>query len=681
MSDMEDRLRDLFGRRVSDVPAAAGLPRGVTRRVRRRRARNVVGVGALCLVVTAGIVLPLKALSPLAGHGVEPAAGDDYHGLPAGSPLMVAGPGEFYYRDIAMPMTCSSGDPAGTWVIRTWLATDGSGRMIFDPPADPNVCDVGYGLSSTKGGYGEENGFDVTYAKGEHPIALVDLSADPAEALAQLQARNAPGGASPGPEPLGDPLPGSGMSEDDTKFYRVFGDILTDTAGLLPTPSTQVGLFGAARTLPGMQLTDAIDPQGRPAVALTFPIDLGDGDTQPIFYFDPSTLQLLASTEFIVRSEGIVKSIRDVPTGAHDLVAPRPEPSPAAPSGAVAGLADVAEVSCIDGRAQVATAQVRAQQDGVHIAATTDGGSSWLEISADFSLPQDFASEGAGAPDGPSGLELPPGDYRLRCVPAAESLHPEPNAIYLGFPGKQSPAGAMDAAGAGAPLTVVDPDTLFTPYAMDCAEGTSQLRIGGLGPEGDGIPDPSLALPRNLSGIRSGDVISRVGYPDTWGIGTGQVWQISRDGSTIALFRVRPWGDGIVVTAEACKGAGIDAHADPATPPATAYAMPGYQHCSPYFESSCVPVWISYTIEGRANGEDVRTGSDDNASWCQGPDDNSCAIHPNDMAYVVFMARSDADRWFAEHDCGGSIRELCRPSGFSSGMARWGNDWYEAPAG
>lgn len=366
-----------------------------------------------------------------------------------------------------------------------------------------------------------------------------------------------------------------------------------------------------------------------------------------------------------------------IPLNALLPLADRDKVSPADQPGS--NIPDVAQISCENGRANVITPEVRAQADGVHIAATSDGGSGWLKISAPFYI-YGWASEGKAPGDDGSGIELPPGNYTVTCVPPADVhfSNDRDYSVWLGFPGKDTKA-APGTEDPGSALAVVDPEGLFTRYALDCREGTDQEHPS-LGPASDGIPDPSVALPRVLSGVRPGDEISQVGYPGTSGIGSGEVWQISRGGTTIGLFRVRVWTDWVVMDAETCNDSRIElASANVDQPGMTVYAIPGYARCSPFFDPTCTPVWVSYAVYGRATGEDVPTGPDDNTPWCLDGVTNGCMIHPRDMAYVVFMTADDAQRWFGERGCGESIHELCQPPGTPAEPVFYAGTWVDGP--
>jgi hypothetical protein len=62
MSDMDDKLRDLFQRRADDLPPHLDVPPALTGRVRRRVALNAAGVGIIVVALAAGAFAGMRAL-------------------------------------------------------------------------------------------------------------------------------------------------------------------------------------------------------------------------------------------------------------------------------------------------------------------------------------------------------------------------------------------------------------------------------------------------------------------------------------------------------------------------------------------------------------------------------------------------------------------------------------------
>lgn len=314
--------REFLERIKRQVPAP-GMDEMFARHERKARAERI-RAGGVGLVVTAAVaVLVVVGLGGLK-HGVSPGAGglDGDSPVAAAIPNMIAGQGQFYYRELGMYI--GQGDQVyGPFVIKNWLATDGSGRLVYNPPAEG--ADM-YGMRVEKGGYGQTHPADVVYGKDESPLSLIDLSGDPDTLLTQLETRGEPGGASPGPQPLGSPAPGSNASTSDLRLMRVINDILTNSGEMLPTPTVQAGLFEVARNMTAVaEDTDATDPAGRPAVSLTFQID-----GAPVFFFDPTARQFLGYGWYgpdgqlyhglVVRSEGVVDSTDAGSTNADSLI-------------------------------------------------------------------------------------------------------------------------------------------------------------------------------------------------------------------------------------------------------------------------------------------------------------------------------------------------------------------------
>ena len=63
MSDMDDRVRDLLRRKADDVPPHRDVPPSLTRRAHRRMAVNGAVVGAVALVLIAGVFVGFQAFA------------------------------------------------------------------------------------------------------------------------------------------------------------------------------------------------------------------------------------------------------------------------------------------------------------------------------------------------------------------------------------------------------------------------------------------------------------------------------------------------------------------------------------------------------------------------------------------------------------------------------------------
>jgi len=63
MSDMDDRVRDLLRRKADDVPPHRDVPQSMVRRAHRRMAVNGAVVGAVALVLIAGVFVGFQAFA------------------------------------------------------------------------------------------------------------------------------------------------------------------------------------------------------------------------------------------------------------------------------------------------------------------------------------------------------------------------------------------------------------------------------------------------------------------------------------------------------------------------------------------------------------------------------------------------------------------------------------------
>jgi hypothetical protein len=316
MNDIEERLAQLLGSRASTVDDRIVLRPDAKRRIRRRRAGRYAVVALLSVIIAAGIVLPLKALAPLADRNkeVQPAGAPDGTQTSLGS-LPVAQPGQFYYQDAEIFLGSSRPEPDGPWRTRKWLAPDGSGRLIADEPA--NGADR-YGIAGSTGGH-----TDVAYGPGESPTDLVSLTADPGGIGQALTARAS---ASPA-VPIASP--GPGQDDSDMRLLRTFESLLSPGGEHLLDPASQAAVFERLIQIPGIETSeDTSDPTGRAATAVVFTDPDG---TKISWFFTPDTHQVLAVEQTgpdgqlwerrITLESGIADSREDPPTASQVLIA------------------------------------------------------------------------------------------------------------------------------------------------------------------------------------------------------------------------------------------------------------------------------------------------------------------------------------------------------------------------
>ncbi len=329
MDDMKESLRRA---RTAASPPEPAFERLERRRERKRRNGRIAS-GAVAFVVVAGLVAggvwtlghrsnPGAAHLGSSGPSTAPSAATGGSG-PQGStgPSIVAGPGQYYYWKTVRPVD------GGNVVEEIWWGEDGSGRYQIDS-TNPY-----YGTPKTQN-WGP--GGPSWFGPGDD---LSGLSTDPATLLQQMLDRSGENGASPEPEVTLSP----GLSPETSRMWRSITELIEQGNA---TPSLRAALFEIASGLDGVQVDqDAVDPVGRPAIAVSLQLGEGycsyDADTM---WFDPQTHVLLASDgdlgcspEVIVVAGGIVDSRSDtVASGDGYIPSPVtaiPSPSPFDPGG------------------------------------------------------------------------------------------------------------------------------------------------------------------------------------------------------------------------------------------------------------------------------------------------------------------------------------------------------------
>jgi hypothetical protein len=195
----------------------------------------------------------------------------------------------------------------GDTSIETWWGLDRSGRTEVesnDPHWGP-----------------PESG---TFGPGEFPAEadVADLSTDPAVLAGQLEARSAPGGASPQPEIT----PEAGQDDQTGAMWRAVTALLEMPNA---TPELRAALFEVTAAITGVEVVDGVeDPVGRPAILVQVDTEAAHHE----LYFDPTSHQLLAgvdrsldetwSISKIMVAAGIVASTDEVPGPDEGLIPP-----------------------------------------------------------------------------------------------------------------------------------------------------------------------------------------------------------------------------------------------------------------------------------------------------------------------------------------------------------------------
>ncbi len=202
------------------------------------------------------------------------------------------------------------------------------------------------------------------------------------------------------------------------------------------------------------------------------------------------------------------------------------EPSADPASAPVAAPPATAVVVCGPQGASVETPEVAASPDGVHVEIRNETGTEQaIHVEAGES------GQGEGVPPGTQERvwALPPGPVTVTCFdPAVE-------------PAEQ----------AAATFEVVDPDGLWVPTGLDCAEVTGSVldyMAGAPGVQGD---PADVARASSEVDVARDDVVELAGYPEADG---GATVRVLRDGRAIALVGLAPSEDGgwLVTTVSRC---------------------------------------------------------------------------------------------------------------------------------
>jgi hypothetical protein len=195
------------------------------------------------------------------------------------------------------------------------------------------------------------------------------------------------------------------------------------------------------------------------------------------------------------------------------------EPAPTAPRAEAATLPAVAEIECEVNGAQVVTARVRPQPDGLHLEVRNDTGTE-LGFSAEDSK---TGGQGASAPTGSANYvwPLPPGRLVVKCT----NGEADPSEVE------------------GAALEVVDERGVWvsTSLAERCTEAstsTADYAVGAQGEKGDPV-DIARELFKK-QGLEAGDVVEPAGYPD----GDDTIVRVTRSGDVIATMSLLSDGAG-----------------------------------------------------------------------------------------------------------------------------------------
>jgi hypothetical protein len=287
------------------------------RREQRQRIRRVeAGVLGLALaVVAAG-----TAFVGLREHRVPGTAeGERQPSVnlpPATTPMPVAQPGEYYYRQVHLVGGCPAGQQhyCGSNDVELaatfWWAPDGSGRIQVGRAHNYGIHAGTYGPTE----FPNPNGIDVT-----------TFPTETAQLTRFLLGRSAPDGASPAP--LVSPPPNG--APRDGQMWRAITDLLEDPH---VTPRVRAALLDVAAGLQGARLeVGGVDPVGREAHVVIF--GNWGGELIERLYVDPASHDLLAITwtsetsdqpfqYFVVERAGVTGTRSRAPTDAGSIPVP-----------------------------------------------------------------------------------------------------------------------------------------------------------------------------------------------------------------------------------------------------------------------------------------------------------------------------------------------------------------------
>jgi hypothetical protein len=216
---------------------------------------------------------------------------------------------------------------------------------------------------------------------------------------------------------------------------------------------------------------------------------------------------------------------------------------------------DLLHLTCTPDSATLDSSVVRAQADGVHVSVDASAAVAGADIVAG-TTPEEFFGVGLDErDDGTFGIPIAPGMWSVGCY--------------------EDPRGAVGPSDIGtsrvASFTVIDPDRVYTPVDLACAEPTSRLFAvtGGTPSSGvDGAYEPSPLTVREsvaaVPGILPSDLVREAGYADGPGFKSGPLYTVLRDGRAVARLSIPVEVSGSwSVSVDACPGTGVGPDAPP----------------------------------------------------------------------------------------------------------------------
>ena len=203
-------------------------------------------------------------------------------------------------------------------------------------------------------------------------------------------------------------------------------------------------------------------------------------------------------------------------------------------------IPDVLHVTCTPDRATIDSTVVRPRPDGLHVVVEASGDIVGVEVVDD---PEQFGVGGGLQDDGEHVFPIEPGAWHIGCYAAH---------------------GGVEPGSASASFSLVDPNGVYTPVALECREPTTRrFPVTGTPASGvDGRYEPTaLTVDETVAavpGILGSDVVREAGYADGPGFKSGPLYTVLRDGRALARLHIpvevdTTWS----VSVDSCEGSSI----------------------------------------------------------------------------------------------------------------------------
>jgi hypothetical protein len=228
---------------------------------RRRRSASLVvavSIGALGVGVA---LFAFRPVSPENPAPVEPGRG--------------FGPAAFVHTELDRYLPSAIGEGSVRCTDETWIRPDGAGRIArtYEEGCLPRLTSGAAHL-------------DRAYGRGEMPgVEVRTLSSDPTVLAGQLPAAAPPSVAPPSP-------PGSSSTTSDPEAARLIALVaVLESRWAYPAPEVRSALVQILRAAGFEEIPDQLDPVGRAATLISFPME---GSRLARLYIDAESDQPLA---------------------------------------------------------------------------------------------------------------------------------------------------------------------------------------------------------------------------------------------------------------------------------------------------------------------------------------------------------------------------------------------------